>query len=314
MRAVSVLERPQAELSVPERLLADKRSEVQKRSPGPSRIAYRLSRIWNKTWVRRTAVGLPLALTALLAVRMAQDPAVRAFAEEQRRALIAALSQRPEFAIRGYRVSGASDALTRAIGEVVDLPPGASSLTLDVAAIQARIATMGAIRAARVKLGPDGLLLISVDERLPEALWRDLEGRLWLADRQGVVIGPAGPRAGHPSLPVVIGPGAQSAMAEALALFRAVPELHPRLRAFVRIGERRWDVVLDRDLRIMLPEQGAEAALARVMALHYGEELLDRDLAVIDMRLGARPTLRLTPEAMDVLRLRDAVSGPGKET
>src|SRR5690606_6967422 len=101
---------------------------------------------------------------------------------------------------------------------------------------------------------------------------------------------------------------------EALSLFRAVPDLRPRLRAFVRVGQRRWDVVLDRDLRIMLPERGAEAALARVMALHYGEELLDRDLAAIDMRLGARPTLRLTPDALDILRLREAATGPGKET
>jgi len=59
---------------------------------------------------------------------------------------------------------------------------------------------------------------------------------------------------------------------------------------------------------------GTEAALARIMALHYGEELLLRDLAVIDMRLGARPTLRLTPEAAKILRVREAASGPGKET
>lgn len=291
------------------------RPEAQRRSPGPSRIAYRLSRIWKKPSVRRAALAVPLAGAVLLGARLANDPAVRAFAGEQRQAVIAALSARPEFAVRGFRVTGGSEPLARAIADTVALPAGASSLTLDVAAIQAEVAALGAVRSARVKLGPDGVLLISVDERQPEALWRDGEGRLWLVDRQGVAIGPAGPRADHPTLPVVMGRGAQAAMAEALALFRAVPEMRPRLRAFVRVGQRRWDAVLDRDLTIMLPEQGAEAALARVMALHYGEELLDRDLAVIDMRLGARPTLRMTPRALDVLRLRDAAGpGRGKET
>ncbi|HET7409317.1 MAG TPA: cell division protein FtsQ/DivIB, partial [Paracoccaceae bacterium] len=282
--------------------------------PGPSRIAYRLSRIWMKTWVRRATIALPLAATALIAIRMAGDPEIRAMVAGQRDAVIAALSQRPEFAVSGIRVTGASDRLSRAIGRVVDLAPDASSLTLDVAVIQAGIAEMGGVRSARVKLGPDGVLLISVDERIPEALWRDDEGRLWLTGRNGVAIAPAGPRADHPGLPVILGEGAQSAMEEALALFRAAPDLRPRLRAFVRIGQRRWDVVLDRDLRIMLPAKEPEAALARVMALHYGEELLDRDLAAIDMRLGARPTLRLTPEAAETMRLREAASGPGTET
>jgi cell division protein FtsQ len=65
----------------------------------------------------------------------------------------------------------------------------------------------------------------------------------------------------------------------------------------------------------MLPEADPEPALARVMALHFGEELLDRDLAVIDMRLGDRPTLRMTPRALETFRLRDAIGDdPGRRT
>lgn len=281
--------------------------------PGPSRTAYRLSRIWMKARVRRAALALPLVVVALIAARLAADPEVRAMLAERRDAVIAALSQRPEFAVRDLRVIGASERLTGEIRRAADLAPNASSLTIDVDVVQASVAAMGGVRSARVKLGPDGVLLIAVDERAPEALWRDDEGRLWLADRQGVAIALAGPRAGHPKLPVVIGEGAQAAMEEALALFRAAPDLHERLRAFVRVGERRWDLVLDRDLRIMLPADHPLAALARVMALHYGEELLDRDLAAIDMRLGARPTLRPTPDAAEIMRLREIASDPGKE-
>lgn len=281
--------------------------------PGPSRIAYRLSRLWMMSRVRRAAVALPLVALAVVAVRVAGDPDVRAALAAERDAVIAALSERPEFAVTDLRVTGASERLTHAIREVAALAPNASSLTVDVDLVRARIAAMGGVRSARVKLGPDGVLLISVDERVPAALWRDGEGRLWLADRHGVVIALAGARADHPDLPVVIGPGSQAAMAEALALFRAAPDLRKRLRAFVRVGARRWDVVLDRDLRIMLPAEGAEAALQRVMALHYGEELLDRDLAVIDVRLADRPTLRLTPEAVE-MRQRDSVAENGRAT
>ena len=98
-----------------------------------------------------------------------------------------------------------------------------------------------------------------------------------------------------------------------LALLGAAPEIVPRLRAFVRVGERRWDIVLDRDMLIKLPETGGVEALSRIMALHYGEELLDRDIAVIDMRLPDRPALRMRPEAAETFQIRKAVAALGGE-
>ena len=68
-------------------------------------------------------------------------------------------------------------------------------------------------------------------------------------------------------------------------------------------------------MTILLPEDGAEEALSRVMAWHYGEKVLDRGLVNIDMRLPDRPTLRMTPEAHEVRRLRDTLrDGTGEET
>jgi hypothetical protein len=49
------------------------------------------------------------------------------------------------------------------------------------------------------------------------------------------------------------------------------------------------------------------------MALQYGEELLDRDIAVIDMRLPERPALRMTPEAAEIYQIRKAIAAIGGE-
>ncbi|KGB80461.1 hypothetical protein JT55_18935 [Rhodovulum sp. NI22] len=68
------------------------------------------------------------------------------------------------------------------------------------------------------------------------------------------------------------------------------------------MGERRWDVVLDRDQRILLPERGAVEALERVIALDQAEDMLERDLMAVDMRNADRPTLRMSPEAVEELR------------
>jgi cell division protein FtsQ len=67
------------------------------------------------------------------------------------------------------------------------------------------------------------------------------------------------------------------------------------------MGDRRWDVVLDRDQRIMLPETGAQQALERVIALEGVEEILTRDVVRVDMRLSQRPTVRMTKDATEAL-------------
>jgi cell division protein FtsQ len=63
------------------------------------------------------------------------------------------------------------------------------------------------------------------------------------------------------------------------------------------MGERRWDLVLDRNQRILLPEQGAVEALERVIALDGPQDILSRDIKRVDLRLGARPTVQMSAYA-----------------
>ena len=51
--------------------------------------------------------------------------------------------------------------------------------------------------------------------------------------------------------------------------------VHGRLRGLVRVGERRWDVVLDREQRIMLPEQNPIGAVERGIVLSDLQDLLE---------------------------------------
>jgi cell division protein FtsQ len=68
------------------------------------------------------------------------------------------------------------------------------------------------------------------------------------------------------------------------------------------MGERRWDMVMDRGQRILLPEDDPTAALNRVMALQQAQDLLARDVAIVDMRNANRPTIKMTGDATNALR------------
>ena len=82
--------------------------------------------------------------------------------------------------------------------------------------------------------------------------------------------------------------GADAAAVEALALIDAAGPLLPRMRRLVRMGQRRWDMVLDRDQRILLPAENPVPALEALLALNTADDLLARDLTAIDLRDPAR--------------------------
>jgi cell division protein FtsQ len=284
--------------------------------PGPSKLAYRLSRTWAKPMLRSAVmVYLPLVALALSGWRVAANDEWRGMAEAKVADLIEQVAARPEFAVRGVAISGGSGELQAEVRRTLNIQPGTSSLKLDVAELRHRVESLGAVERATVQFDPQGIMRVNVAERIAVILYRDAGKKLMLLDRGGVVVGPAGPRAKYPGLPVILGKGAPDRVGEVLDLIEAAPEIIPRLRAFVRVGERRWDVVLDRDMVIKLPETGSVDAMSRIMALHYGEELLDRDLAVIDMRLPDRPALRMMPEAAETYQIRKAVAAlDGEDT
>ncbi len=140
-----------------------------------------------------------------------------------------------------------------------------------------------------------------VTERDPVAVWRTEDG-LTLVDETGHRVAGLHARTDRPDLPLIAGEGANAATPEALELLAAAGPLTARIRGLVRIGDRRWDIVLDRDQRILLPSQHPVRALERLLALDKAEDILARDLAAIDLRNDARPTLRLTPFALNELR------------
>ena len=103
-------------------------------------------------------------------------------------------------------------------------------------------------------------------------------------------------------LPLIAGDGADKAVAEATALLRSTGPLAPRIRGLVRISDRRWNIVLDRDQTILLPATDPIDALDSLLALNKAEDIFARDITAIDLRNEHRPVLRLAPFALEDLR------------
>lgn len=273
-----------------------------RRDPAPSKWAYRLQRWMLTPYVRLfLRTGLPtLVLVGGAGIWFSHEP--------NRQALVAQLTHlrqefeaRPEFRVSLARVEGASPELAEAVRARLALPLPMSSFDIDLVAARERIEALDAVQRADLRVRSGGVLQVTITEREPVAIWRT-EAGLTLIDATGHRVAGLLSRADRPDLPLVAGDGADLAMAEALALFDAAGPLLPRIRGLVRIGERRWDLVLDRNQRVLLPETNPVQALERLLALDHAQDIMNRDILTVDLRSDHRPTLRLTPNALAELR------------
>ena len=91
--------------------------------------------------------------------------------------------------------------------------------------------------------------------------------------------------------------------------------LEPELEDVLRVlGARRWDVVLDRGQRILLPAEKPVVALERLLAMDQAEKILDRDVSNIDLRDERRPVLRLAPFALSEVRRASGIKEPAENS
>ena len=269
------------------------RSVRPRRDPAPSRFAYRMNRLMLTPSFRRfLRTGLPILILAAAGAIWASDEARRDALVDHVAELRRQIEARPEFRVSMMAVEGADATLEDEVRSLLALDFPMSSFDLDLPHLRERVETLPAVLGAGARLKSGGILVIDIEPRTPVAVWRGPEG-LRLVDETGRDFAPIAHRADRPDLPLIAGRGAAGDVAEALRLYEAASPLHDRLRGFVRVGERRWDVVLDRGQRVMLPETGAVLALERTVALDAAQDLLSRDVARVDFRNPDRPVLRL---------------------
>lgn len=282
--------------------------------PAPSRLKYRMERLMLTPLFRLVLrLGLPCLLTFGIASWWLSVDDNRMKIIDTYADLRSQVESRPEFMVNMMVVDGASDIVADGIRQILPLDFPISSFDLDLEAMREVVVALDPVKSARLYVRQGNVLQVDVVERIPVVLWRNERG-LQLLDNEGVLVGPAFVRADWPELQLIVGDGADAHVTEALELVAAAEPLSSRLRGLVRMGERRWDVVLDRDQRILLPETDAVQALERVIAMDQAVDMLERDLVAVDLRLPNRPTLRMTDGAVqELIRIRAIEAGEQRQ-
>jgi cell division protein FtsQ len=265
------------------------------RDPAPSRLTYKANRLWLTPGFRTMMrVGLPVLLAISALGWYVSDADNRAAIAAQVAETRRSIETRPEFMLKLMVIEGASPVLADTARALMPVDFPVSSFDLDLEAMQARVAALDVVKSVDILIRPGGVLEVNVTERDPVLVWRRT-GALELVDATGHRVATLVERSARADLPLIAGWRANARVDEALAILAVAEPANLRVRGLVRIGERRWDVVLDDGPTILLPETEPMLALQQVLALDEAQDLLARHVTHVDMRDPRRPTLRLGP-------------------
>lgn len=205
-----------------------------------------------------------------------------------------ALSVAGGFRIENVEVVGREQTDPRALLKAAGLRRGDAILAVSPEVVRQRIEAMSWVASAAVERRLPDTIAITIVERKPIALWQHND-KFALIDSKGDNLGPVAD-ASASTLPLIVGGDAPIHAAALLSALATHPDLAKRVQASSWIGSRRWDLKMDNGVEVKLPEDGVTEALQQLADAEASSRILERDVAVIDLRLAGKMIVRLAHE------------------
>ena len=209
---------------------------------------------------------------------------------ERAKWFVIASAAKTGFSVHEIFVEGRFETPRKTLLKALRLERGAPILAFDPAAARARVEALPWVRTAIIERQLPDVVHLLLRERRPMALWQR-GGKFSLIDTNGELI-PLKDVSAYTSLIVIIGRDAPSNAADLFEVLATEPKLAGRVRAAVRVGGRRWNLHLNNDIEIRLPEEDANAAWGHLAELDAKHDLLSKDLITVDLRLADRVVIR----------------------
>ncbi len=248
--------------------------------------------LWRNHWSHMSVVGLTIVSLGAGGWWLWANGWVEQTAGNIKSQLIAT-SGDLGFTVEEVLVVGRNQTTRKHLLDVVKLSRGAPILAYDLEAARKRIERLAWIKSATVERMLPDTILLSIEERLPLALWQD-RGRFHLIDQEGQIILNEGLER-FSDLLVVVGEDAPQNAAKLLGLLQTQPHLMDLVESAVRVGARRWNVRLRGGVDVRLPAKDASVAWSSLAEYEREHGVLRRGVQILDLRLPDRLIIRKKP-------------------
>ena len=186
------------------------------------------------------------------------------------------------FGISQVHITGNGRTPGEQIVAALGFQPGQSIFGADIATARLKLKKLDWVADADVRRRYPDDISVRIVEKLPFALWQADDGKLWVVERDGGLITTDGIEQFR-GLSLLAGAGGSAAsdIVDAVSQHRAISA---RVRAYQRVSERRWNLILDDGVVVKLPELNWPKELDALEHLIIDKGILERDVVEIDLR------------------------------
>ncbi|MBR5130613.1 MAG: FtsQ-type POTRA domain-containing protein [Alphaproteobacteria bacterium] len=180
-----------------------------------------------------------------------------------------------------------------------NLEQGTPILDIDLSDIQNKIAELPWVDSVSVERHLPSTIYIRIVEKTPIAVWQSNK-KYFPLDETGEPIDDN--RTKLNNLLLVVGRDAPEYTSDLIVALNKYPTIKELVVSAVRVGDRRWNLILhdvNDGINVYLPEIGIEEALSRLVEAQKTDEVLSKDLKVIDLRIEDRLIIRTDANLID---------------
>jgi cell division protein FtsQ len=277
--------------------------EKKRSDQTPSRFFYRWERLRLTPYFRRIIdYGIPLFLIVLIGLFYFSKAENVEILKVSWHEFNENTKNRPEFLINFIKIKGANQPLVNEIRLLTGLDLPISSYDVNLHELQNKIELMNAVKNVNISIA-ENIVYIQVQPREPAIYWLNTNG-LELLDPDGVSMGIV--ESGRPNLdlPLIAGVGASIAIDEALFIYSNSNSFSNEILGLVRIGERRWDIILKNGRKIMLPADGLTKVYKNLIRENKVKKLLSVNFSLLDLRNPNRMMIRRQKDAKEAVEIK----------
>jgi cell division protein FtsQ len=246
-----------------------------------SRLFWRL-RGWLNFRKPMLMLGASVVVLTLIAALFVSGTVARAVRKADD--TVSAMVADAGFGISEVHLAGNARTPPETVLAALGFKPGESIFGADLQSARLRLKKLDWVADADVQRRYPDAISIHIVEKLPFALWKSPTGTVYVVERSGGIITSKDIEP-FAKLPLLLGDNASADAAnlvDAVAQHRAIAA---RVKAYQRVSERRWNLILDGNVTVKLPETGWQRELDTLEHMIVDQGILERSIGEIDLRI-----------------------------
>ena len=265
---------------------------LKSNDPAPSRLYYKINRLFYRLWFRLVLIIVFLVVSILVSKKfLFKDIDLNAeirFLSEESSAIYKGLT---ELSITRIFVKGAQASLKNEIITLIETAATEGFSALKAQALREKIEDIRKVKKAFVKFSSDGLVIVNVIERKEAVVFfnNDLYEVL---DSNGAILSIKQNYEGLSSFPLLVGKDASKNINALLALVNEIGSYQSEVLYYEWVGERRWDIHMKSNLVFKLPENNLNKGLDLMRMFLRETNKLSKTVVSVDLRNIDKPIIK----------------------